>query len=274
MFLSNCHTHTFYCDGKNSPEQMAESAVKQGFASLGFSVHSPMNFKNDFAIPLNRLDEYFDVIEKLKIEYKDKIEIYNGIEMDADCADYDYSKFDYTIAAVHQLHCGEKIYSIDDTPQELADCVKKEFDGSFLAMAKQYYSSLASFVCSVKPDVVAHIDLITKFNEKYQLFDESNLEYQMIAKLYIERICLECPDIIFEVNTGAMYRCGNQHPYPSDFILKFLNEHGAGITLSSDSHSVDSLHFGFETAANMIRRAGFHEIYFLDGGQFKPHSII
>lgn len=274
MFLSNCHTHTFYCDGKNSPEQMAESAVEQGFQSLGFSVHSPMNFKNDFAIPLDRLDEYFDAIEHLKEKYKDRLEIYNGIEMDADSEDYNYSKFDYRIAAVHQLHCGDRIYSIDDTPEELADCVKREFGGSFTAMAKQYYSSLASFVCSVKPDVVAHVDLITKFNEKYKLFDENNIEYQMIAKLYIERICLECPDIIFEVNTGAMFRCGNQHPYPADFILKFLNEHGAKITLSSDSHSVDSLQFGFERATEIIKEAGFQEIFFLDGGQFKAHSIV
>ena len=274
MFLSNCHTHTFYCDGKNSPEQMAESAVEQGFQSLGFSVHSPMNFKNDFAITLDRLDEYFNTIERLKEKYKSQLEIYNGIEIDADCEDYDYSKFDYRIAAVHQLHCCERIYSIDDTPEELADCVKKEFGGSFAAMAKQYYSSLASFVCSVKPDVVAHVDLITKFNEKYKLFDEGNIEYQMIAKLYIERICLECPDILFEVNTGAMFRCGNQHPYPADFILKFLSGRGAKITLSSDSHSIDSLQFGFKKATEIIKEAGFHEIYFLDGGQFKAHSIM
>lgn len=274
MFLSNCHTHTFYCDGKNSPEQMAESAVEQGFQSLGFSVHSPMNFKNDFAITLDRLDEYFNTIERLKEKYKNQLEIYNGIEIDADCEDYDYSKFDYRIAAVHQLHCCERIYSIDDTPEELADCVKKEFGGSFAAMAKQYYSSLASFVCSVKPDVVAHVDLITKFNEKYKLFDEGNIEYQMIAKLYIERICLECPDILFEVNTGAMFRCGNQHPYPADFILKFLSGRGAKITLSSDSHSIDSLQFGFKKAIEIIKEAGFHEIYFLDGGQFKAHSIM
>lgn len=273
MFLSNCHTHTVYCDGKNSPEQMAEIAVQQGFRSLGFSVHSPMKCKNDFTIPLNKLDEYFNHIEQLKEKYKGTLEIANGIEIDADCEDYDYSKFDYRIAAVHQLHCGERVYSIDDTPQELVDCVKHEFDGSYQAMAKQYYSSLTSFVCSVKPEVVAHVDLISKFNEKHHLFDESNTEYQMIAKLYIERICMACPDTLFEVNTGAMFRCGNKHPYPAEFILRFLKEHGAKITLSSDSHSIDSINFGFDIATDYIREAGFTEIYFLDGGSFKAHHI-
>lgn len=273
MYLSNCHTHTLYCDGKNSPEQMVEAAISQGFQSLGFSVHSPMKFENDYAISLTKLDEYFDNVEKLKKTYQDQIEIYNGIEIDADCDEYNYNKFDYRIGAVHQLRCGEKIYSIDSTPHELADCVEKEFGGSYLAMAKQYYSSLASFVCTLKPEVIAHTDLISKFNEKHKLFDENSIEYQMIVKLYLERICLECPDIIFEVNTGAMYRCGNKSPYPAKFILRFLKEHNMKITLSSDSHSSDSLDFGFDVALDYIKEIGFKEVYFLDAGKFKAHSI-
>lgn len=274
MFISNCHTHTLYCDGKNSPEEMVESAVKQGFRSLGFSVHSPMGFDNDYAISADRLDEYFNHIERLKEQYADKIEIGNGVELDADYdKNYHYHRFDFIIGAVHQLHCGERIYSIDNTPQELDACVQKEFSGSYLAMAKQYYSSLASFICSIKPDVVAHADLIAKFNEKYRLFDESNREYQMIAKLYLERICLECPDTLFEVNTGAMYRCGNRFPYPAPFLLRFLNEHNMKITLSSDAHSTESLRYGFDFAVDYIKQAGFTEVYFLDGGTFKPHHL-
>lgn len=252
---------------------MVKAAVSEGFSSLGFSVHSPMTFENDYAIRPEKIDEYYNHIEKLKTDYRGKIEIYNGIELDSDHSDLDVSRFDYVIAAVHQLHCGDRIYSIDDTAEELRNCVKAEFDGSYLAMAKQYYSSLARFVCEVKPDVVAHADLITKFNGQYKLFDEDNAEYQMISKLYLERICLECPDTIFEVNTGAMFRCGNKTPYPALFILKFLKEHGMRITLTSDSHSTDSLHYGFDEAVSRIKQAGFDEIYFLDNGKFRPHRI-
>lgn len=273
MFLSNCHTHTVYCDGKNTPEAMVQKAVSLGFQSLGFSVHSPMNFDNDYAIKPERLDEYYRHIESLKAEYNGKIEIYNGIELDRDRADFDFTRFDYVIGAVHQLHCGDRIYSIDSTADELNDCVKHEFSGSYLSMAKQYYSTLSDFICKVKPDVVAHADLITKFNGRYKLFDEDNVEYRMIAKLYLEKICLECPDTVFEINTGAMFRCGNQTPYPAMFILRFLREHRMKITLSSDSHSTDSLCYGFEEAKEYIRQAGYHELYFLDGGRFQAHRI-
>ena len=38
--LSNLHTHTHYCDGKYSPEEMVQAAIREGFVSLGFSGHS------------------------------------------------------------------------------------------------------------------------------------------------------------------------------------------------------------------------------------------
>ena len=38
--LSNAHTHTTFCDGKNTAEEMVQAALDNGFVSLGFSGHS------------------------------------------------------------------------------------------------------------------------------------------------------------------------------------------------------------------------------------------
>lgn len=40
MELKNFHTHTTYCDGKNTAEEMILAAINQGFTALGFSGHS------------------------------------------------------------------------------------------------------------------------------------------------------------------------------------------------------------------------------------------
>ncbi|NLB34196.1 MAG: histidinol phosphate phosphatase, partial [Tissierellia bacterium] len=37
MHKTNLHTHSFYCDGKNSPEEMVLAAIKNNFNSLGIS---------------------------------------------------------------------------------------------------------------------------------------------------------------------------------------------------------------------------------------------
>ena len=41
-YLQNLHTHTTYCDGKNTAEEMVQKAIELGFRSLGFSGHAPM----------------------------------------------------------------------------------------------------------------------------------------------------------------------------------------------------------------------------------------
>ena len=46
MFPSTVHTHTTYCDGKNTPEQMIQSAIRQGLSVIGFSGHSYVPFDN------------------------------------------------------------------------------------------------------------------------------------------------------------------------------------------------------------------------------------
>lgn len=269
MIKSNCHTHNVYCDGKNTPEEMVKAAIDEGFVSLGFSVHSPLKYENDYSAKAEDIPKYLEEIKSLKEKYKDKIEIYSGIELDSDHCDFNRSDYDFIIASVHQIHGKDRIYAIDYTPEELKECVNKEFDGDFLSMVKSYFSSVSKFVCEVKPDVIGHFDLINKFNEDKSLFDYSSMEYKLMAQMYIERICYACPNSIFEVNTGAMFRCGNKKPYPTKYVLKLLRNNNMKITITSDAHSTKALSYGFEDAVQYCKSCGYEEAYILQNGQFE-----
>ena len=37
--LSNFHTHTTFCDGKSTVEEVVRSAIEKGFDAIGFSGH-------------------------------------------------------------------------------------------------------------------------------------------------------------------------------------------------------------------------------------------
>lgn len=274
MIKSNCHTHTLFCDGKNTAQEMAERAVALGFDSLGFSVHSPMNFENDYAIKPDKLPEYCAEIHRLKEEYRGKIEIYCGIELDADFELKNDFSFDYVIASVHQIKTGGKIYYIDNTPQELSQCVEKEFASSWEKMAKYYFDRLASFVEQTDADIVGHFDLIEKFNENKLFFDSEGEEYICAAKSCIDRILKSKPNIIFEVNTGAMFRKGKAKPYPMPSIMQYLKEKNARITVTSDAHCVKALDFAFDKAEDYCRKFGFEEIYVLKNGSFSKVSLL
>lgn len=273
MFKSNCHTHTNYCDGKNTAREMVESAINKGFVSLGFSGHSPMKNKNDWTMSLENTRLYIDEIRSLKEEYSDRIDILCGIELDEAFDGVNPNDFDYVIGSVHQFEKDGKIYDIDYTAERLKQATDEIFGGSFNEMSKAYYKSLADFVVSTRVDVVGHIDLITKFNLDKVLFDESAPEYRRYALEAVDRIIESKPDVLFEVNTGAMYRVGKKEPYPAEFILRYIYEKGGKITLTSDSHNTESLDFAFEEATEFIKRCGFKEIHYLTSDGIKIYGV-
>jgi histidinol-phosphatase (PHP family) len=87
-FKQNLHTHTTYCDGKHTPRELVEFAVQKGFDSLGFSEHSYMYFSPERSMSLEDTPKYKEEIKNLKKEYKDRISIFCGMEVEM------YSKID------------------------------------------------------------------------------------------------------------------------------------------------------------------------------------
>lgn len=272
MIKSNCHTHTEFCDGKNTAEEMVLSAIEKGFTSLGFSGHSPMDYPNDWGMKTEEVPLYIKEIHRLKENYRDKIEIICGIELDADFEGVSLSDFDYSIGSVHQLKFGEKIYSMDYTAEELRNCINEQFGGEASLMAKAYFEKLADFVVSTDVDVVGHFDLITKFRSTDIVFDEADETYRKSALDAVRKILTAKPGMIFEVNTGAMYRKGNKVPYPARFILEEIGRMGGRVTITSDSHCTDALDFAFSEAEKLCKDCYFDEIYSLKDGEFKAQS--
>lgn len=257
MIKSNCHTHTVYCDGNNTVTEMIDSAIEKGFVSLGFSSHAPMDFNNDWAMTHEKMNDYISELKKFKDEYKDKIDILCGIELDADHTVPDLSVFDYVIGSVHQFRDGDKDFPIDLSAESLENTVENYFGGNWIDMCKAYYSRVSDFICQLKPDVIGHFDLVTKYNENNRFFDENDSEYKKAAFNAVDRIFSVVEKPVFEVNTGAMYRVGKHTPYPAPFIMEYLYEKGASVTITSDSHCTDSLDFSFEEAERYCKSFGF-----------------
>ncbi len=273
MVHSNCHTHTVFCDGKNTPEEMVLAAIRQGFSCLGFSFHGPMTPDAVWTIRPERMPEYAAEIRRLQQRYGDRIEILHGIELDRDCCGVDPADYDFVIAAVHQLTKGELHYDVDESAQTLCSCCRVLYGGDWLALAADYYDRFAAFVCSVNPTVVAHFDLIEKFNEGGALFCTDDPAYQAIATAAADRILNACPNVLFEVNTGAMYRCGKKRPYPAPFLLRHLQKRGAKVIVTADAHTTDALSFAFDKALNEIRAAGFSTVYELRRPDGKAKAV-
>ena len=164
MIKSNFHTHTVYCDGKNTPEEMVLRAIELGFDAIGFSGHSYFPYDDDVFMDPDTYKSYRDDILALKEKYADKIRIYLGIEWDIYSPDYENCAFDYSIGSVHALKIDGKYYPIDlDADETLA--VIKRFFGDYDSFAKAYFETVKEIPHRKKVDFIGHVDLCSKYSE-------------------------------------------------------------------------------------------------------------
>ncbi|MGN0448620.1 MAG: histidinol-phosphatase [Acutalibacteraceae bacterium] len=273
MIKSNCHTHTILCDGKNTAEEMVIAAIEKGFESLCFTGHSPMKNESDWTMTETSLPLYKAQTEALKERFADKIDILCGIELDSDFKNVNLKDFYPVIGSVHQFENNGKFYDIDYTFERLKSAVDEVFDGSFIKMAETYYNKLTDFIIQTEVDIVGHIDLICKFNEQNPVFSESDEAYKSIVFSAVDKILNSKPDIIFEVNTGAMYRLGNKKPYPDEFVLKYIISRGGRLTVSSDAHCTEALDFAFSEAVNLCKNCGAAKLYYFTADGVKSFDI-
>jgi len=68
--ISNYHTHCALCDGKMMPEDYVLSAIKKGFASIGFTSHAPVLFETSWTMKPENLPIYIRIVIILKKNIK------------------------------------------------------------------------------------------------------------------------------------------------------------------------------------------------------------
>lgn len=267
MIKSNFHTHSTFCDGKNTPEEVVINAIEKGFLSIGFSSHAYTEF--DLRYCMKDTEGYIAEINRLKNKYKDQIQIYLGVEEDA-FQPVDRRKFDYIIGSSHYFHVNNKYLPIDSNREYFIKCLE-EFNYNIPLLTETYYSTFCDYIVKRKPDIIGHFDLITKFDELSESLFLNNKEYNNIAEKYIKKIAsLGC---YFEVNTGAIARNLRTSPYPKENLLYILKKHGTGLVLASDSHVIDTLDFQFEDIACYLREIGFDHLFYIYNNKFEKYKI-
>lgn len=262
---SNLHTHTTFCDGKSSAEEMVQSAIAKGFASLGFSGHSYTPFDPEAGMPPDAAAQYRAEIRRLQSVYSGQIQLHLGIEQDyysgRVSADYEYA-----IGSVHYVHKDEQYLFVDFSEERTRQFIREVYAGDPYAYAEDYYALVGGVLDATGGDIVGHFDLIRKFDEGGAMFDESHPRYQAAVKQALDRLCVFSP--VFEINTGAMARGYRSTPYPSLWILKEIRRRNCPIVITSDCHDCRQLDYGYADAVKAAREAGFDRQVCFHNGRF------
>ena len=245
--FSNYHTHTTFCDGKDSPEDLVREALRLGCPEIGFSGHSHLAEDVNSLTEQGTLD-YCAEVRRLQTKYAGRIRIFLGIEQDI-FSDIDRSLFDYVIGAVHYVEKDGVKLAVDETRESFLSAVENFYGGDFIAMAEDYYALVAALPERTGCDIVAHFDLITKYNEGCALFDTGDPRYVAAADAALDRLLAAPKRPLLEVNTGAMVRGWRTEPYPERRLLDRWLSGGGKLILSSDCHDKRHPLYAFDTIA-------------------------
>lgn len=284
MYITtNYHTHSTFCDGKNTPEEIVREAEAQGIAVLGFSSHTMYPFTTRWHLNPGKYEEYFSTIEKLKKEYRDSMEILCGIEAEyfsgvtvPDKALYAAFKPDYIIGSVHYIFPEKSgalpaFFAVDGGDRELREGIQKHFKGNAKKAVQTYFAFERDMIRNCNFDIIGHPDLVRKKNGALRFFDETESWYRRELKETAKVIAQSGK--VAEINTGGMSRAGMTSPYPSADFLRLLRTYDVPLMLNSDSHEVKTLTDYFETGLQAARQAGYEELWYLSGGVWRRQSI-
>ena len=238
------HNHTTRCNhAEGTVDEYVQRAIELGIDIYGFSEHAPMDFDENYRLPFNEVDSYFNDVLTAKERYKDDIEILLGYEVDYLEGHMDErvlnAKVDYLIGSVHFL---DK-WSFDN-PEFIGGWKNRDIDEIW----KAYFEATEKMAKMGAFDIVGHLDLIKVF--KYL----PTKDVRLLAKDVLKAI--KKSNMVLELNSAGLRKPIGEI-YPSKSILEEAYALDIPITFSSDAHSVEQVGFEYEQTKALAKAVGY-----------------
>ena len=300
----NLHTHSVYSDGKSQPREIVEEAIRQGLTTLGFSEHSPLPFDNTFSVKSADMPRYVAEIAQLKEEFKDKIDLYCGLE-----ADYltgvsepfavtkEKYHLDYLIGGVHlvidpalrqaqgpekikvvepvepptQTISPDEIWFIDGPKWEVYDeGLQKFFDGDIRRAVRRFFEQSNEMIENEQFDIIAHFDKI-KMHNRDRYFHEDEPWYRKLALETLDLIHEK--GLVMEINTRGIYKKRYNGFYPSPWLMEEACKMGVPAIISADAHHFSEITLEFDAAEEALKRAGYRSVVNFKDGRWVEKAL-
>lgn len=257
------HLHTRLCGhaGGNIDEYL-DSAARLGIREVGFCDHLPLYFLSpDKMIPNYAMDEsdlpgYAGMIKNMSSH--SPVEVKLGIE--ADFVPGHEKRLEFLLAPYRFDFITGSVHFIDgwgfDNPAELSEYGRKDIN----TVWEQYFSLLQQAALTGLFDVMAHPDLVKKFN--YRPTRDLRPLYEVTARVF------KSAGVCVEVNSAGL-RYPAKEIYPGPELLEIFFKYGLPVTLGSDAHRPEDVGLGLPEAIEIIKNVGYREVATFSGRQIK-----
>jgi len=253
--LADYHIHTKMCGHATGElEEYLFVAQRLGLDEIGFSDHLPLYFLPpeeiipDYAMPESDMPVYVDAVREL--QKKDgSVQVKLGVEADYIPGYEDRLEkllksypFDYIIGSVHFIEG----WSFDRQEE-----IGRYSEWDIWELYERYFALVQQAALSGLFDVMAHPDLIKKFNfipsrDLIPLYEDTAQAFKKAG------VCVE-------VNTAGL-RYPVREIYPSQSFLKVAFRYGLPVILGSDAHLPEHVGTGLVEAVTLLRKIGYTEI--------------
>ena len=254
----NFHSHSQFCDGKASVEEIITAAYDKGFEVWGVSPHSPIPIGSPCNMKRTDMPAYLDEMNRLKATYQDKMQLLTALEVDYLNRDFgphlDYFinlPLDYRIGSVHFVPNQDGIpLDCDGSSKRFARYLKEGYQGDLRYVVERYFEQVLTMLELGGFELLGHFDKIIGNACEVDPAIENQHWYEALI-LDVIRLSKET-GVVVEINTKAIE--ARKRFYPASRWWPLLKEAQIPIAVNSDCHHSDLTDIGRPTALDTLAR--------------------
>lgn len=234
----NYHTHTELCRHAAGMEaDYVQKALEKKMDVLGFSDHAPYpDNRYGLRMEYHELTPHIERLKKLQQEYRGRLDIRIGLEIEYAEADRDYYEMLLNEAGVEYLLLGQHIFRTSAGEEVNTYFIEQTKDTGYYL---EYARSIEAGMRAGYFKAVAHPDLF--FINELPLDENCGKACDIIINAAAET------NTILEFNANGLrrgkkqYPDGLRYPYPHYFFWEKVSRMGIPVLINSDCHNPDNL---------------------------------
>lgn len=254
------HSHSQFCDGRNTIEEFARAAAEAGFTHYGFSPHSPVTIESPCNMDRADVPAYFAEVDRVRALYGDRVAFHRGMEIDYLGKEWGPATpyfrdmgLDYAIGSVHFVpsrHDG--LIDVDGRFESFREKMARHFDNDIRYVVETFYAQSHDMLDAGGFQIIGHFDKIGHNASHFRPGIEDEPWYAALVDGMIDHIA--SAGVIAEINTKAWDE--HRRMFPGERYFSRLAERGIPVVVNSDAHFTHLINAGRETAFAMAEQNG------------------
>lgn len=253
----NFHSHTQFCDGKDSMEDIAGAAYDSGFKYYAFSPHSPIPIESPCNMSTEKVVDYINETSRLKDIYRDRMSIFTSMEIDGLGSEWgphvDYFHklpLDFRIGSIHFVPNQDGIFlDCDGSFERFSRYLKEGYRDDLRYVVEKYFENVLTMQERGGFEILGHFDKIAGNASQVDPEIENRDWYEALVDDVIGHAVSD--GTIVEINTKAFET--KSRFYPAERWWKKLLDAGITLAVDSDAHYADKVTSGREEAFRRLR---------------------